>query len=80
MTDPLAGFDYRTLTDAELDSCSQQIEAVRQGRRLIATEDAFAAIHEQAASDSLAAAQRIRADAAAARLRQGRPSDTQEEN
>lgn len=62
--------DYRTFTDAELAECAATIEAIRQDRRTIATEAEFVTIHEQAAAESLAAAQKVRDDAAAARARQ----------
>ncbi len=67
--------DYRAMTDAELADCAAAIEAVRRDRRTIATETEYVNIHEQAAADSLAAADRIRADAAAARTRQNTPPD-----
>ena len=62
--------DYRTMTDAELAEVAAAIEAIRQDRRTIATEDEFASIHEQAAADSIAAAEKVHADADAARARQ----------
>lgn len=67
---PSAAPDYRTHSDAELVDCAERIEAVRRDRRIIATEAEYVAIHEQAAADSLASADRIRAEAAAARARQ----------
>lgn len=62
--------DYRTFTDAELAECLAAIDQVRADRRIIATEAEFVAIHEQAAAESTAAAQKVRADAEAARARQ----------
>lgn len=62
--------DYRAMTDAELAECAAAIEAVRRDRRTIATEAEFVTIHEQAAAESTAAAQKVRDDAAAARARQ----------
>lgn len=62
--------DYRTYTDAQLAECLEAIEQVRRDRRTIATESEFVTIHEQAAAESTAAAQKVRADAAAARARQ----------
>lgn len=62
--------DYRTYTDDELAQCAATIEAIRQDRRTIATEAEFVTIHEGAAAKSLAAAEQVRAEAAAARTRQ----------
>lgn len=62
--------DYRTLTDAQLDECEAQIAAVRRDRQIIEAEEALASVHETNAADALAAAERIRAEADAARERQ----------
>lgn len=70
--------DYRTFTDAELADCQAAIEQVRRDRRAIATEEEFAAIHERAAADSLAAAERVRAEADAARARQNIHTEQEE--
>lgn len=69
--------DYRAMTDAELAECAAAIEAVRRDRHTIATEAEYVAIHEQAAAESLAKAQRVQEDADAARARQH--IETQEE-
>lgn len=70
--------DYRAMTDAELAECAATIEAIRQDRRTIATEAEFAAIHEQRAADSLAAAQKVHDDADAARARQNIHTEQEE--
>lgn len=70
MTEPVT-IDYRTYSDAELDEHRAAIAAVVADRATIANEAGLIALHEKQAQDNLAAADQARADAEAARERQG---------